>query len=154
MDESKKDLETLREETQPQGRLVDDATSKRESESSVSEQRGGDAGDGTSDGETRQEDLVNAIEEELAEIEQEDRHKTVSVWDGEMAALLAVLEEQPAEMQHVDEALREQLGIASSDTTDRSEVVRLLLRVGLQEATPEVMAALEDAMRRRVTQTL
>lgn len=101
-------------------------------------------------------EFQESVTEYLAEIEDGDRQKTVSVWDGEIAALLSALEDHPEEMTRVGNALRETLD-SDTDTNDdvgRSEIIRLALRVGLREATPEDIEIVRKAVRDYATRRL
>jgi ABC-type transporter MlaC component len=101
-------------------------------------------------------ELQESVTEYLVEIEDGDRQKTVSVWDGEIAALLSALEDHPEEMTRVGNALRETLD-SDTDTNDdvgRSEIIRLALRVGLREATPEDIETVRKAVRDYATRRL
>lgn len=101
-------------------------------------------------------DLADAIVAELEAIDAGDRQKTVSVWDGPLAAFVAVLEEGDDA-----EAVREELGAGVAqafdleDTpTDRATLLRLALRLGVREAAPEQYDAIREAVRRRASQDL
>lgn len=101
-------------------------------------------------------EFQESVTEYLVEIEDGDRQKTVSVWDGEIAALLSALEDHPEEMTRVGNALRETLD-SDTDTDDdvgRSEIIRLALRVGLREATPEDIETVRKAVRDYATRRL
>lgn len=101
-------------------------------------------------------EFQESVTEYLVEIEDGDQQKTVSVWDGEIAALLTALEDHPEEMTRVGNALRETLD-SDSDTDDdvgRSEIIRLALRVGLREATPEDIEIVRKAVRDYATRRL
>jgi hypothetical protein len=103
-------------------------------------------------------EFQESVTEYLAEIEDGDRQKTVSVWDGEIAALLSALEDHPEEMTRVGNALRETLDSDTDTDTDddvgRSEIIRLALRVGLREATPEDIETVRKAVRDYATRRL
>lgn len=103
-------------------------------------------------------EFQESVTEYLVEIEDGDRQKTVSVWDGEIAALLTALEDHPEEMTRVGNALRETLDSDSDTDTDddvgRSEIIRLALRVGLREATPEDIETVRKAVRDYATRRL
>jgi len=99
------------------------------------------------------EDLRDSVAEYLAEIDSGERQKTVSVWDGEVAALLAALEDHPEDMARVGDSLRKTLGV-DTDDVDRSDVIRLALRVGLREAAPEEMETVREAVQERATRGL
>lgn len=93
-------------------------------------------------------DLREAIREELRAIDEGDRQKTVSVWDGEVAALVAALEDNAEWRQEVGEALRAAHGQEDvGGEVDRSEILRLALRLGFREASPEAIDTLREAVR-------
>ena len=98
--------------------------------------------------------LRGSIAEYLDEIDAGDRQKTVSVWDGEVAALLAALEDHPEDMARVGDSLREALGVDTDDDVDRSDVIRLALRLGLREAAPKEIETVREAVQDRATRGL
>jgi len=93
--------------------------------------------------------LRDDIVDELAAIDAGERQKPVSVWDGDLAAFVVALD-QEATAEHraaVGHALREALGRADDDSdVDRSEVLRLALRLGFAEAAPEYLDTLREAI--------
>jgi hypothetical protein len=89
--------------------------------------------------------LVDELVTALSEIEAGDRRKTIAVRDKPVAALLKTLDENPDEMIAVGQALQQALGRDTDDEFDRSEISRLVFRVGLQEAAPEYMEQLQEA---------
>lgn len=105
---------------------------------------------------TETQDLQETIERHLEDIEDGDRQKTLSVWDGELAALFAALEESEHEddLITVGEALREEFEISDDSVPDRSEVLRLTLRLGLREAAPEYTDALREAVRNHASRSI
>jgi len=88
----------------------------------------------------------------LADIEAGDTSKTLSVRDARLTALVRALEET----DHLDEVgteLQEALGRETdADEIDRSEVLRLAVRLGLQEAAPETLDTARDAYARHATE--
>lgn len=88
------------------------------------------------------DEIVNAIDD----VESGDRPKTLAVRDQPIAALLAALDDDGSKMTDVGQALEDELGREKSDEFDRSEIVRLALRVGLEDAAPEKMEQLSDAI--------
>jgi hypothetical protein len=100
------------------------------------------------------EDLRESITEYLDEIDDSDRQKTVSVWDGEIAALLAALEDHPEDRARVGDSLREALELDTDEEVDRSDVIRLALRLGLREAAPEEMQTVREAVQDRAARGL
>jgi len=128
MTETDKELEELREQT--------NVGTRAESES---------ASDETSD-------LEDAIVTLLGEVQNGGVSKTLSVRDEQLTALIRGLEETDG-INDVGASLREKLGRDSAtDGTDRSEILRLAVRVGLQEAAPEVVETARDANARHASE--
>lgn len=100
------------------------------------------------------QDLVEDIVAELEAIDQGEQQKTVSVWDGQVAAFVRALEENPDRLEHVGDGLQEQLGLDTDADVDRSEVLRLALRLGFQEAAPSEYDAVREAVREQATKGL
>jgi len=98
------------------------------------------------------DEIVDALEA----IEQGELGKTIAVRDQPIAALLATLDADGNEdrMQSVGQALEDELGREHSEAFDRSEIVRLALRVGLQAAAEETMVDLNDAVGEHARQNL
>ncbi|WP_336339500.1 hypothetical protein [Haloarcula brevis] len=99
------------------------------------------------------QNLVDDIVNELEAIDAGDQQKTVSVWDGQLAAFIRALEANPEHLDAVGDGLQEQLDIEETEI-DRSSVLRLALRVGFQEAAPEQFEAVREAVRRQATKGL
>jgi hypothetical protein len=98
---------------------------------------------------TNLEDTMVAL---LADVEAGEISKTLSVRDERLTALVRALEETDG-LDDVGEALREELGReADADGTDRSEVLRLAVRLGLQKAAPEVLDTARDASARHASE--
>lgn len=110
-------------------------------------------------GDGREAALADALVARLDAIDEGEAAKTVSVWDARLAALFQTL--APPEDEGGDEfaeeraalagALRDRLGVEDDDPADRSELIRLTLRAGLDAAGPEYLDALRDAVRERAT---
>lgn len=92
------------------------------------------------------DDLVDAVLEGLDAIDAGDRQKTVSVWDGPMAAYAAALEERPEDREALGYALAEAFDLEDAPT-DRAAILRHVLRLGVREAAPEQYEAVADAVR-------
>ncbi|MDL0119142.1 hypothetical protein PNQ29_05255 [Halobacterium salinarum] len=90
-------------------------------------------------------DLVDDIIDALDAIENGDQRKTIALRDQSAAALLTALMENPERSKQVGDELREALDRDVDDEYDRSEIVRLALRVGLQHASPDVVEDLQAA---------
>ena len=77
-----------------------------------------------------------------------------------LLALLTALEDHPEEIRWVGNALREMLDIETDTDTDtdgdvnRSEILRLALRVGLREASPEEIEIIRKAVQDHPTRRL
>jgi predicted TPR repeat methyltransferase len=87
------------------------------------------------------DDLVAAFEE----IDAGDRGKTIALRDEPMAALLGALESNPEEFTAVGQALQRELDRDVDEEFDKSELLRLALRVGIEEAAPHYLEQLHDA---------
>ncbi len=99
-----------------------------------------------------EDDLEDAIVDVLGSIEAGETSKTLSVRDDRLAALILGLEDT-TELDGVGKALETQLGRTNSDDNfDRSEVIRLAIRVGLKEADPEVVQTARDAYGRHAAE--
>jgi hypothetical protein len=103
--------------------------------------------------ENERADLKGSILDELDAIDAGDQQKTVSIWDGPVAAYIRALEEHPEQLENVGHALQQRLDL-DEDEVDRAAVLRLALRVGLREATPKQYETLEDAVREQATKGL
>lgn len=97
--------------------------------------------------------LVEAIVEELEAIDAGEQQKTLSVWDGALAAFIRALEDNPDQLEVVGHSLQQRLGTDTAEI-DRSEVLRLALRLGFQEAAPEEFDAVRDAVQKHATKGL
>lgn len=97
-------------------------------------------------------DLEDAMVALLADVEDGEVSKTLSVRDARLTALVRALEET-GDLDDVGDALCEELGReANADGTDRSEMLRLAVRLGLQEAAPEVLDNARDAYARHASE--
>lgn len=100
-----------------------------------------DTADATSDRQAFIDDIVA----ELEAIDNGDKQKTVSVWDGHLAAFVRALEANPDRLESVGANLQQRFDIESEEL-DRSELLRLALRVGFTEAAPDEFDAVRDAV--------
>jgi hypothetical protein len=99
-----------------------------------------------------EDDLEDAIVDVLGSIEAGETSKTLSVRDDRLAALILGLEDT-AELDGIGKALNANLEQTDSDEDfDRSEVIRLAIRVGLNEAAPEVVETARDAYGRHAAE--
>lgn len=100
----------------------------------------------------RESDLEDAMVSLLGDVEAGEISKTLSVRDARLTALVRALEES-GDLDDVGTALQEELGReADADGIDRSEVLRLAVRLGLQEAAPEVLDSARDAYARHASE--
>jgi hypothetical protein len=100
----------------------------------------------------QESDLEDAMVSLLGDVEAGEISKTLSVRDARLTALVRALEES-GDLDDVGTALQEELGReADADEIDRSEVLRLAVRLGLQEAAPEVLDAARDAYARHASE--
>lgn len=98
---------------------------------------------------TNLEDAMVAL---LADVEAGEISKTLSVRDERLTALVRALEETGG-LDDVGEALRKELEREGDpDGTDRSEMIRLAVRLGLQEAAPRVLDTARDASARHASE--
>jgi hypothetical protein len=105
-------------------------------------------------GEAREQELVEAVLAELVAFEEDDRQKTVSVWDGEVAALIAALE-STGQLSVMGQQLAEARGVETDESDfERSDVLRLALRHGLEQGAPDAWEALEKAVKDHATRNL
>lgn len=99
-------------------------------------------------------EFIETLVSELDAIDAGETQKTVSVWDGSFAAFLRALEAHPEQLDAVGADLQAELDGSADDSVDRSEVIRLALRVGLKEASPETFAALQEGVQRHAVNQL
>jgi hypothetical protein len=97
--------------------------------------------------------LVDDIVSELEAIDGGEQQKTVSVWDGSLAAFIRALEDNPDRMEDVGQALQQRLDVDVGEA-DRSDILRLALRLGFQEAAPDEFDAVREAVGKQATRGL
>lgn len=95
----------------------------------------------------------DAIADHLEAIDAGEKQKTLSAWDGPLAAFVAALEEDPERYEGVVDTIAEKLDVALEDPK-KSELLALTLRVGFQQVAPEEMEALREAVREDATKGL
>jgi len=76
--------------------------------------------------------------------------KTVSFRDERTAALFNALGENDTELQQAVDDVRAAAGVDNDSPGDRSELLRLLVRVGLNEVTPRLAEAEKQARMKRI----
>lgn len=103
---------------------------------------------------TPDEDVVDELVDALDAADEGDLSKTLSVWDPEMAAVLSVILGDQERAQEDAQALAHELSTSfDEDVVDRSNLLKLALRVGLQEVDEEIFDELRQARRERAIQT-
>ena len=100
-----------------------------------------------------QQEFIENIVAELEAIEGGEKQKTLSVWDGHLAAFIRALEENPDRLETVGHGLQQRLDVDESEV-DRSELLRLALRLGLQQAAPEEFEAIREAAKQQAIKDL
>jgi hypothetical protein len=101
-----------------------------------------------------QPDFVDALDEALEAINQGELSNTITAYDPKLAAVLQALEDD-GRMDDAFEQLQEAYdGDSGLQKPSRSAIIRLGVRVGLQEGTEEVLDDLEEAVNRRQTTTI
>lgn len=106
------------------------------------------------------DELKTSILAALEEIDAGDRQKTVSVWDGNLAALFTGLEENDEARRDVSQALADALEEQGTtpevdlEKPDKSDVMRLALLYALNDAAPEHVDVLREALRERAGATV
>ena len=113
----------------------------------------GQRGDGEGNGPEEDVDpLEAAIVRAFERLDAGNASKSLSLRDAQLAALIHGLKEEREDFTAVGVALQEALGRdADPEAIDRSEVLRLAIRVGLREAAPEVVEIGRSAQVRHVT---
>ena len=91
------------------------------------------------------DDLIDTLVATLASIDEGERRKTIAVRDRSIAALLIATAEREGDLQAIGADLQRSLDREPSDEYDRSQIIRLAVRVGLQEAAPEYLELLSEA---------
>ena len=101
-----------------------------------------------------QPDFVDALDEALEAISQDELSDTITAYDPKLAAVLQALEKDD-QMDDVFEQLQDAYdGDSGLQKPSRSAIIRLAVRVGLQEGTDSVLDDLEEAVNRRQTTTI
>jgi hypothetical protein len=101
-----------------------------------------------------QSDFVDVLDEALESINQGESSDTITAYHPKLAAVLQALEGDDR-MGDVFEQLQEAYGGDSGlEKPSRSAIIRLAVRVGLQEGIDSVLDDLEKAVNRRQTTTV
>lgn len=102
-----------------------------------------------------QPDLTDAIESALDEIDDGELSDTITAFDPRLAALLEALSEHDDEMEQIFEDLREAYeGNSGVTRKSKSGIIKLAIRVGLQEGSEGAIDSLGEAISRRETTTV
>lgn len=125
MTENDETLQELRDETQRGNRLDEDSPT---------------------DHPTFVDEIVGALDE----VEAGERAKTLSFYDPRMAAVFAALDARPSRQAELVTALQEYLDrpVDTSDI-DRTQVLRLAVRAGIEAADPDLLADAKTASSER-----
>lgn len=100
------------------------------------------------------EELQSDLLEALQEMDEGELPKVIAVRDRHTTALLRALEETEEGLALLGHTLESSLGRQQSSEFDRSQVLRLAIRLGLQEGAPSYFAQLEDAAAQHARQNL
>jgi len=99
-------------------------------------------------------DFVDAIVDALDAVDDGDESETITAYDPTLAALLRALEDDDR-LDDVFEQLQDAYnGDAGISTASRSAIIRLAVRVGLQEGTEHVMDDVTEAITKNQTPTV
>ena len=116
------DLEELRQQTQRTDRLAESAAS------------------------APTDDMLEELVDALAAIDSGEQAKTFAARDESVTALLSTLDDRPDDLEAVGTSLQGELDRdIDPESLDRSEIVRLAVRLGLREAAPEYLDLLAEA---------
>lgn len=101
-----------------------------------------------------QPDFVDAVEDALEAVDNGDSGDTITAYDPRLAAVLQALDDDER-LDDVFEQLQAAYdGDSGLDKPTKSAIIRLAVRVGLQEGTDSVLDDLEEAVKRRETTTV
>ena len=99
-------------------------------------------------------DFVDTLDDALDAVGEGETADTITAYDPKLAAVLQALEEADR-MDEVFEQLQDAYdGDSGLQKPSRSAIIRLAVRVGLQEGTDSVLDDLEKAVTRRQTTTI
>lgn len=100
----------------------------------------------TATGEKELTAFQQSISEYLEEIDAGERQKTLSAWDGPLAAFVAALDDHPEVHAGVTARLGEELDI-DIDDPPKSKLLAFTLRVGFQVVADKELDALRQSIR-------
>jgi hypothetical protein len=98
----------------------------------------------------KRDSAVDELVDSLERVDDGDLSKTLSFWDPDMAAVLAVIMDDDERLVAIVDALADDLGadVEAADA-DRSDVLKLAVRAALQDADPDLFEDLREARRER-----
>ncbi|WP_193308731.1 hypothetical protein [Halorubrum halophilum] len=101
-----------------------------------------------------QRNFVDVLDDALEATSEGETSNNITAYDPKLAAVLHALEED-GRIDDVFEQLQDAYdGDSGLQKSSRSAIIRLAVRVGLQEGTDSVLDDLEEAVRRRQTTTI
>lgn len=89
--------------------------------------------------------LQHDITAALGDVANGDQSQMIGFRDQSIAALLLALERNENELNYLGNELKTSLGQTQQETFNRSEIIRLAVRVGLQQAAPDYYERLTAA---------
>lgn len=101
-----------------------------------------------------QPDFVDALEEALEAVADGDAGDTITAYDPNLSAVLQALDDDDRMADVFDQLEEAYDGDSGLEKPTRSAIIRLAVRVGLQEGTENVLGDLEEAVKRRETTTV
>lgn len=98
--------------------------------------------------------FVNSVFQSIGEIEQGERVNTVTIRDERLASVFYALGKDQHNERFNDllNTVRAQMGDSLEEKGERSELFRRLIRIGMENATPELLEAEKEARKKRIDQ--
>jgi len=127
--------------------MNDDTTEDIDLEQVERDTRTGDHADLEAVDDQFEDDLFEAVQDR----NETGAQRSVSIWNGNIAALLDALEDNPERAEQLVEKAGNQYDI-SVDELDRSEVVRVLIISGLAAVDPELKESWTGAIGKHASQ--
>jgi len=101
-----------------------------------------------------QPDFVDALERALEAVDEGQAGDTITAYDPNLSAVLQALDDDGRMADVFDQLQSAYAGDSGLEKPTRSAIIRLAVRVGLQEGTDGVLDDLEEAVKRRETTTV
>lgn len=101
-----------------------------------------------------QPDFVDALEQALEAVDDGQTGDTITAYDPNLSAVLQALDDDDRMADVFDQLQSAYDGDSGLEKPTRSAIIRLAVRVGLQEGTDSVLNDLEEAVKRRETTTV